>query len=73
MRKGICVLLLMGLVIFTVGCSLEPGGAADRQIATSECQKVFLACGTCSDDRAKVEVYCGSGGAEPDYYYCEPC
>lgn len=49
--------------------------SADERAAcsTGDCTYVWWGCGSCGDGAARVDVYCGSGGSEPDYSYCEAC
>jgi hypothetical protein len=43
-------------------------GAAD-----DDCTYVYYGCGSCGGNSAVVAAYCGGGGADPDYWWCEPC
>lgn len=38
-----------------------------------ECSYVYWGCGSCGADAAQVAAYCGGGGSEPDYSFCEAC
>ena len=40
---------------------------------TGKCVYVYRACGSCPNDEALVEAYCGAGGPEADFSWCEPC
>lgn len=43
-------------------------------LSTSEsCTYEYYGCGSCGGDDAYVLAYCGSGGSEPDYWWCESC
>lgn len=45
-----------------------------RCLESSEsCTYVYWGCGSCGGDWARVDAYCGSGGSEPDYSWCELC
>ena len=41
--------------------------------ANNSCTLVYWSCGSCGGDWARVDAYCGSGGSEPDYSFCELC
>ncbi|CAM1357802.1 hypothetical protein [Tenacibaculum xiamenense] len=40
---------------------------------SDSCTLVYWACGSCGGNWALVDAYCGSGGSEPDYSFCELC
>lgn len=37
------------------------------------CSYVYWGCGSCPGGGARVEAYCGNGGSQPDYSWCESC
>lgn len=48
-------------------------GFASPKASTSVCTYVYWGCGSCAGGAARVDAYCTSGGAEPDFSYCESC
>lgn len=41
--------------------------------SSDSCSYVYWGCGSCGGDGARVDAYCGSGGSQPDYSWCEQC
>lgn len=37
------------------------------------CSYVYWGCGSCPSGGARVDAYCGNGGSQPDYSWCESC
>ncbi len=44
-----------------------------KHFAAETCSYVYWGCGSCGEGGARVDVYCGSGGSQPDFSWCEAC
>jgi hypothetical protein len=46
---------------------------AREHLALDNCSYVYWGCGSCGEGSARVDAYCGSGGSQPDFSWCEAC
>lgn len=46
---------------------------AGEHLRKDDCSYVYWGCGSCADGGARVDAYCGDGGSQPDFSWCEAC